>query len=75
MGDSSFQRPGLTSLRGLGVLPRRQLVVGGGPWGGRKLATARAAGLKGRGVPPRWRSMFKEGCQGTAVPNGPVFPA
>ena len=24
MGDSSSQRPGLTSLRGLGVLPRRQ---------------------------------------------------
>ena len=33
MGDSSSQWPGLTSLRGRGVVPKRQSVLKEGLWG------------------------------------------
>ena len=47
----------------------------GGPTGDGSSQRPGLTSLRGRGVPLRWRSLFKEGVRRIAVPNGPGFPA
>ena len=74
-GGQQFPMARAHQLEGTGS--RAQVAVGaqGGPGGDGSTQRPGLTSPGGQEVPPRRRSVFEEGLRGTAVPNGPGFPA